>query len=384
MFPPDAFRGFPHFAAIHGPEQAKLIIQNEKLVLQNVKDFVESNKIDCDFKYSSTFEVCLDRGYADELAKSLAAFRAAGGDTSHIKFHEAKEARSRTNVAGAVCAYEWPAASNHPCKLTQWVLSQVIRRGAKLWTHCPAVKVQKHQGQNQRWNVWTPRGVVAANTIVHCTNAYAAYLLPELSSIIIPRRAQGHSYVPPRSLSGLNTLKSTMSLRYGEKHYFSVNQLKDGTIILGGQATRKEEDRTPEWRHGRIGFDDTTHNPAIMNNSITEFSKLAPETTRPGEGFSHVWTGIVGETPDAVPLIGPLEGLEGQWICAGHNGHGESPDGRSWLEINKRIGMARIFQCVPGLVKLMAGNSWSATGLPECFRFSEERLGRLEKANAKI
>ncbi|KAM5386536.1 hypothetical protein ACJZ2D_000499 [Fusarium nematophilum] len=299
---PNAFRGFPHFSAIHGPEQANLIIENEKLVLQNVKDFVDTNNVDCDFKYSTTFKVCLDRGCPDELAKSLATFRAAGGDTSYIKFHEGEQARAKTKVPDAVCAYEWPAASNHPCKLTQWVLSDVIQKGAKLSTHCPTVKVQKHQGPTKRWDVQTPRGVVAADTIVHCTNACAAYPLSELSGIVTPRRAQGDSY-----------------------HFFSVNQLKDGTIVLGGLATRKEEDKTREWSHGRISFDDTTHNPTLMNSSITEFSMMAPEATRPGEGFSHVWTGIFGETPDAVVWRArgePRRPMDIRWLQRTRSGAG--------------------------------------------------------------
>jgi len=40
-------------------------------------------------------------------------------------------------------------------------------------------------------------------------------------------------------------------------------------------------------------------------------------------------------------------------------------------------GMARIFTCVPGLVKLILGGQWSDTGLPECFRTSTERFSKM-------
>lgn len=39
--------------------------------------------------------------------------------------------------------------------------------------------------------------------------------------------------------------------------------------------------------------------------------------------------------------------------------------------------MARIFTCAPGIAKIMLGKDWDDTGLPECFKFSEERLTRL-------
>ncbi|KAJ4253360.1 hypothetical protein NW762_010515 [Fusarium torreyae] len=371
---PDAFHGFPRFSSIHGPEQAKLIIEHEKVVLQNVKDFVKANNVKCDFNYTTTFEVCLTQNYKDYLEKALAGFRDAGGDVSHIKFYEDDEAKIRTRVPATLCAYEWPAASNHPGKLCQWILSDVIRRGGKLWTHCPGTKIQQHRGSTEmRWDVSTPRGVISAQTVIHCTNAYAASLLPELTRIVTPRRAQGHSYVPPASLSGENTLKSTMSLRYGPGHFFSVNPLKDGTIIFGGGASRNDSEWTPEFLKDRFTFDDSKHNPFIMKSSIAEFSTLAfgsPEKTpdRSGEGFSHVWTGIVGETPDAVPLVGPIDGLDGQWICAGFNGHG----------------MARIFQCAPGLAKLIVGEPWSTTGMPECFQYSKKRLDGFAKLKAKV
>ncbi|KAI8713945.1 DAO domain-containing protein [Fusarium sp. LHS14.1] len=371
---PDAFRGFPHFASINGPEQARLIIEHEKVVLQNVRDFVELNNVDCDFNYTSTFEVCLGQDYTNYLAKALTEFRDAGGDVSHIKFYEGEEAKAKTRVPGALCAYEWPAASNHPGKLCQWILSDVIRRGGKLWTHCPATKILKHQGSaGMRWDVSTPRGVISVKSVIHCTNAYAASLLPELAGVVTPRRAQGHSYVPPASLSGHNSLKSTMSLRYGPGHYFSINPLNDGTLVLGGAASRRDSDLTPEFTKDKFTIDDSTYNPTMMKSSVAEFSMLAfgsssKSLTRPGEGLSHVWTGIIGETPDAVPFVGAIDGLEGQWICAGFNEHG----------------MARIFQCARGLAKLITGESWSTTGMPECFKFSKERLARFAKIKAKV
>ncbi|VUC23341.1 unnamed protein product [Clonostachys rosea] len=365
---PDAFRGFERLRAIHGSEQAVKILESEKIVLRNVRNFVETNEIDCDFVYTTTLEVCMNETHAASMAEAFSRYRQAGGDVSHVRFYQGEEAKAKSGVSAAICAYEWPAGSNHPGKLTQWILSDIIAKGARLWTHCPAIKVSKCQRPGgKRWDVQTPRGVTNANTVVHCTNAYAAYLLPELSGLITPRRAQGHSYIPPASLSGENMLKSTMSLRYGPSHYFSVNQLKDGTVILGGQATRTDADRNEEYMKDRASFDDSKHNPEQKMNSVTEFAKLAARgpssQPRPGEGLSHVWTGIVGETPDAVPFIGPIEGLEGQWICAGFNGHG----------------MGRIFHDAPALVQLMRGIAWEETGLPECFRFSKKRVEQLSK-----
>ena len=63
-------------------------------------------------------------------------------------------------------------------------------------------------------------------------------------------------------------------------------------------------------------------------------------------------------TPDAVPLVGSIEELPGQYICAAFSGHG----------------MARIFTCAPGLAMMMLGGTWDDTAYPECFQYSAERL----------
>lgn len=63
------------------------------------------------------------------------------------------------------------------------------------------------------------------------------------------------------------------------------------------------------------------------------------------------------QTKDSVPYIGAVPSFPGQWIAAGFGGHG----------------MARIFTCVPGLVKLIQGGEWDES-LPSCFKVTAERL----------
>ncbi|EME43860.1 hypothetical protein DOTSEDRAFT_171738 [Dothistroma septosporum NZE10] len=368
---PDAFRGFAAYARIHGAEQAKKIIENEKLVFKKVDDFVEKHKVPCDWNSTTTFDVCLTEEFAAYEKGSFEAYQAAGGDVSQVQFFEGEEAKARTKVKDAVAAYEWPAGSAHPAKLAQWILSELVGRGVQLWTHCPAIGIAEHAKDSAaRWDLQTPRGTVSAETIIHCTNAYSAHLLPELSTFVTPNRAQAHSFVPTKPLSGANALRSTMSLRYSLKHFFSfIQRLGDGTVVFG---TSRDN---PEWsqaaRESIIGFDDTAYNQEAAESAARAFRTLFPDegskASRHGEGADHYWSGIIAMTPDSVPMVGAIEGKEGQYICAGHNGHG----------------MARIWTCAPGAVKLMLGESWEATGLPECFQYSQARLDKAAKQNIK-
>ena len=45
---PDAFRGFAAYARIHGSQQARKIVENEKLVFERVDAFVKKHQVPCD------------------------------------------------------------------------------------------------------------------------------------------------------------------------------------------------------------------------------------------------------------------------------------------------------------------------------------------------
>jgi glycine/D-amino acid oxidase-like deaminating enzyme len=345
----DAFRGFNNYAAAHGVDQALKIAENENLVFQLVSKFVADHNIACDFTPKPTFDVCLTNEIAADEADNVKEYRKAGGDTEkfHLRVYEGQDAVQRTGIHGALAAYEWPAASIHPAKLTHWLLSNVIRRGCRLWTHCPVSEVTK---EGEGWRVHTPRGIVISQKVVHCTNVYAGALLPQLSpNRLTPIRIQVHSVVPTRHFSGEQALESTMALRYAwDRFYALLQSSSDGMIILGVA------------RPSGITFDETSYEEDFVGEAFQEFNKFYPDypEAKHGEGLDHAWSGLIAMTPDSVPYIGKIEDLPGQYVCAGFNGHG----------------MARIFTCAPGVVKLMLGGTWRDTGLPECFQYSKDRL----------
>lgn len=328
--------------------------------------------------------------FADFNARSFKEYREAGGDVSHIKFYEGEEARKVTRVQKAFAAYEWPAGSSHPAKLAQWLLTQSIDKGVRLFTHCPVTSVTKSASSTAdqvSWDILTPRGTTKASTVVHCTNAFAPHLLPQLSKFITPNRAQAHAFVPPPSLSSSDILPSTMSLRHSLKHFYSVAQRRpDGIIILGSPIANPNI--SPAAAASRLVPDDSIFNEEVRDDAANNFETCFPECEKAklshGEGLQHTWTGIIGMTTDSVPFVGKIESLPGQWVCAGFNGHGKN-NGRLNLisvfmtNMCSYSGMARIFTCAPGIAKLILGGSWNDTGLPECFEITEERLERLQK-----
>jgi glycine/D-amino acid oxidase-like deaminating enzyme len=314
------------YKKVHGTEQALKIIANERTVFEKVDEFVKKHGVNCDFNPTTTFDVCMTQEFADFNAQSLKEYKEAGGDVSHIKFYAGEEAKKRTRVQQAVAAYEWPAGSSHPAKLVHWLLTESIAKGARLFTHCPAVAIAP--SSEGAWDVSTPRGTVTATTVVHCTNAFAPHLLPQLAAYVTPNRAQAHAFVPPASLNGTSVLPSTMSLRHSLKHFYSVAQRRpDGIIVLG--ASRNNPNVNDAAVASRLIPDDSFINEEVRDDAVSNFVACFPEcdarNLRTGEGLWHTWTGIIAMTPDSVPLVGQVPGAPGQWICAGFNGHGKRP-----------------------------------------------------------
>lgn len=159
-----------------------------------------------------------------------------------------------------------------------------------------------------------------------------------------------------------------------------MNPLRNGAIILGGTGIGSLAENLEAPSGFMNTFGDTTYSDVIAGNAKREFSDLSREPReiplRHGEGLDHVWAGILGMTPDSVPLVGPIDGLEGQWICAAFNGHGmflnnlESlQNGRADLYLSHRNG--GYFQ--------MRTRFGQDTGLPECVQFSKERIDRFKE-----
>ncbi|PYH98636.1 DAO-domain-containing protein [Aspergillus ellipticus CBS 707.79] len=349
---PDAFRGFSGYAAVHGTEQALKICDTENTVLKAWRAFIENHQIPCDFGLKQTFDVCMTDEIAEEEARNLQEYVAAGGSMDGIQVYGTEETALKLGIEGAIAAYKWAAASIHPAKLAQWLLTQVVEQGVHLWTHCPVTDITKAKTTYHfSWTVHTPRGEIATQQIIHCTNAHAGVLLPQLlPPQITPVRVQVQAFQLP-SFAGDRALNTTMAVRFHPQLFYGLSRSQsDGRMIVS------------VGKPNGISFDDSSYKQELVEETLgmldKVFSAEKPTQFRPGEGVHDVWTGLVAMTPDRVPYIGAIDELPGQFICAGFNGHG----------------MANIFACVEALVTLVRGGTWEETTLPECYRYRKTRV----------
>ncbi|KAH7389681.1 FAD dependent oxidoreductase-domain-containing protein [Phaeosphaeria sp. MPI-PUGE-AT-0046c] len=376
---PDQWRHYAKFEAAYGAEQAVKIMENEAATWKALVEYVQENEVDCDLWIGDTLDVPVTDEVAKTAKEMFERYKAAGGKVGHITVtHDPDEAVKMSRIKSAKACYSWSASTLQPWKLTASLMRTNVEKAANLQTHTLVTSVSPTQpgdGEKRKWVVHTERGDVKCDSVVHATNAYAAAIEPSLKGVISPKPHVCNQFIPPRELSGSKALKNSYGVLLPDGALFSINPRasSDGSIMFGGSNPGQK--KLDEWSHGNTerSVDDGLANVEIVTKEVREFVRTeflgggmeGGEQVKyaPGEGFVYSWSGIIGLSADGVPFVGEIPGKEGQWICAGHHGHG----------------MARIFTAAPGLVKLMNGAKWSETGLVDVYQMTLERLEKLKK-----
>ncbi|KAF8590750.1 FAD dependent oxidoreductase [Ramaria rubella] len=364
---PDCYREYTSYKTAFGKEQAFKILANEMDTLNLMQEVIEKEGIDCDFWRGLSYDVAMDQKCADAWLTTLQEYIADGAKVDGVVewVSDEEKAKKITRCPSAHAAAIFPAGSLWPYKLVLGLLQICISRyGLNLQT---TTRVRAVHSSDGAWLVETERGTIAGQKVVYATNAFTATLLPEFKDKITPFLGQCSAIVPTKPYSGDKILTHTYSFRWGPPrgdYDYMIQRPKDGTIILGGGRWKVPIEEMLGQTNDSMKFPAIT---AHLKDALSEYLEDWGQESI-GEGLLCDWTGVMGYTPEAVPYVGELNDKPGAFINAGHSGHG----------------MARIMTCSRGLAVLMRGESWDATGLPECFEPTPERLSRITKSGEQL
>ncbi|RIK43761.1 MAG: hypothetical protein DCC58_09200 [Chloroflexi bacterium] len=148
---------------------------------------------------------------------------------------------------------------------------------------------------------------VACKQAVLATNAYSRALHPYFRDKVFPTRAQMYA-TEPSDAPRLITMPTGT-----EDGFEYFRQLSDGRFIIGGYRDRFIEEEVG------LGDETTPHLQAGMQAWVAErFPEIAQLRV------THRWAGIMGFTPDALPLIGSLPDMSRVYFAVGFTGSGMS------------------------------------------------------------
>lgn len=166
---------------------------------------------------------------------------------------------------------------------------------------CEGVTVHALEcGHGDGVRVHTSAGEVRAGTVLLATNAYTAHLVA--AAPIAPMRAQ-------MLATGRTVHRVAQRPTYAHWGYRYWRQRDDGSVLLGG------------WRDTAVNEEvgtDAQVNPRVqvhLDSALQAMGLGAVPVT-------HRWAGIMGFSPDELPLVGPVPDMPGIYVCAGYTGHG--------------------------------------------------------------
>jgi glycine/D-amino acid oxidase-like deaminating enzyme len=154
--------------------------------------------------------------------------------------------------------------------------------------------------------VRTKRATVTCAQAIMATNSYSRLLHPFFRERVKPVRAQAFATEP----AGFRMFDGPTGTNDGFEYF---RQLPDTRFIIGGyrdvypeEEVGYADETTPHLQEGLHGWV-AGHFPELAHLKIT-----------------HRWAGIMGFTPDGLPLVGQLPDLDGVYYCVGFNGGGMS------------------------------------------------------------
>ncbi|KAJ5150100.1 hypothetical protein N7448_001678 [Penicillium atrosanguineum] len=358
---PDLYNWISSVAADHGVEAAAEIAKFEARHVYAVKEFVEREKIDCDYTVTKAVDVQLDADHFNKLTAGRERLIAGGcAPTKEAQCVGPRDAEAFSGVKGAAGCFTYDAGHIWAYKFVLHLLEKVLAQGVNLQTHSAVSNISKSTDPASvyPWRVETPRGAVAAKKVVLATNAYTSALAPQFKDKIVPVRGTCcRIAVPPASAAP--RLTKTYTLRWGGWDYDYLIPRADGSIVVGG-ARSSFIDKLDNWY-------DVSDDSRVLESAVQYFDGYM-QRNFVGWEDSHaytdrVWTGIMGYSSDGLPHVGHVPGEEGQFILAGFTGHG----------------MPQIFLAAEGIAKMIvSGAKFEETGLPRLFQSSQARLDTQE------
>ncbi len=201
----------------------------------------------------------------------------------------------------------------NPFLLTRAFLGAAEKLGAKVFTHAEVRGIGISKGRVSAVN--TTKGRIESSLIVNASGAYAATIgdMVNLNIPIKPRRGQilvtesAPPFVRYCILSAKYiTAKFDPALAESGGMGFAVEQTANGNVLIG--STREF-----------VGFDRQTTFEGV-NTIASQILQVLPKLK--DLHVIRAYAGLRPYTPDGLPILGAVEGLEGFIMAAGHEGDG--------------------------------------------------------------
>jgi glycine/D-amino acid oxidase-like deaminating enzyme len=290
----------------YGGADALALIREARTALEWLGDFVEAQKIDCDYQHCGRFVAAHSPRQFEKLVAQVEKQTPGLEQSMRIieRGNQSTEIDSSYYHGGMVVDSH---CSLDPAKYHAGLLQQVRANGAEAIGHCAAMHIDANK---EGFRVTTAQGVIQAREVVIATNGYSGNLAPWQQRRVIPIG----SYMLATEAMSLERAEKLMPQNrvFSDTRKIVVyfRRSPDGrSLIFGGRVSVHESDPIKSL-------------PALRHEMLRIFPQL--EDVK----ISHTWMGFVAYTFDGLPHLGKKAGIHyamgycGSGIClASYLGH---------------------------------------------------------------
>lgn len=277
---------------------------NTKLAMESVRLF---GQLDEELGYETEFEqggyliLAYTEQEVEQYKRNVAMQQKLGLDVRFVDPKEAREIAPHLNTEGVLCATYCPSdGSANPFYVTQAYADAAQRLGVEIELYTPVTHIEKRGDRIA--SVVTSRGKIETRLVVNAAGGDSVSLA-KMVGVELPIVPTRHEIMVTEQLDPFFT---TMVISF--KHGVYFRQEKRGGILMGYGDPEE-----------RPGFD-ITSSMKFLRTMSRKILSLMPALHQ--VKIVRQWGGLYDTTPDALPILGPVDGVEGFIQVNGFSGHG--------------------------------------------------------------
>ena len=280
--------GFGELVEHHGLPFATQIYGELMEAFLAVKETVESENIACHYRRQGRLLLATSSAMYEAMAREFALREKHLGESfTMVSRAEQSNEIGTGRYFGGVKIEDH--AGLHPGLYHQGLLDAARAAGVTIAAHTPVLRIAR---QDAAFTVQTPRGPVAARTVIVATNGYSGDAFPWLKRRVMPFDAY-------QTVSEPMDEERVRQLLPGDRTFIDWNFNVDWVRRVPGDATRIVFGGLTGGRNQDL---------RIMAERLhVRLLRIFPELA--DLRFDHVWTGKCGGTFDLYPHIGCHEGI---------------------------------------------------------------------------
>lgn len=278
--------------------------ENTRLAMESVRLF---SRLDQELDYETEFA---QGGYlilaytdqeVDQYQKNVAMQQKLGLDVRFVDPKEAREITPHLNTDGVLCATYCPSdGSANPFFVTQAYAEAAKRLGVQIELYTAVTNIKKRG--DKITSVVTSRGEVETPLVVNAAGGDSV-TMARMAGMDLPIAPTRHEIMVTEPVEPFFT---NMVISFRHRVYF--RQEKRGGIIMGYGDPEEEP-----------GFD-ITSSMKFLRTMSRKILSLMPALHR--VKVVRQWAGLYDTTPDALPILGSVDQVEGFIQINGFSGHG--------------------------------------------------------------